>query len=175
MGAVRTDLGPLRRLINSIRRDSVSSRLAKQWAKIYSAHIKKRFSVLSRGGSFGGSHWRPLKKSTIARRRKGKTKGALRAAILRDTGTLFSGLSVGDPGNLVKKIKHGVRFGYSANKKHPTGYATIGDIAYWHDQGKGNVPQRRILMNPDKPTVDQMFKAIRLDVDRRGRRIGGRR
>ncbi|MHA1220130.1 MAG: hypothetical protein ACTSQB_00175 [Candidatus Heimdallarchaeota archaeon] len=122
----------------------------------YLAFVRRRFVHHSQGMG----DWPPLSPATIARRRGGQrrkkrgggttTRGtATKVAILRDTGTLLNALTVGMPGNLLKRIHHGVRVGFGGPGRHPKGKATIRDIAAFHNLGKG-VPKRRIIVAPEQ-------------------------
>jgi len=140
----------------------------KKWGRRYLTFARRRFVRMSRGG------WKPLAPSTIrarrgpestrrkkARRRVGTAKtttrvGAGKVAILRDTGTLLAALTVGRPGNLFKRIPYGVRVGFGGPSRHPKGKATIADIAGFHNQGKGKLPKREIIVKPDARTVQGM-------------------
>lgn len=133
--------------------------LFKQIAARYLAFIRRRFVKFSRGGG----DWKDLARSTkLARRHKFKKKGRRRSkhligktlelgrfAILRDTSTMFNALSLGSPGNLYKKIRHGIRVGFGGPARHVGGKATIADIAGFHNKGKGKLPKRRIIVEPD--------------------------
>ena len=184
---VHVDLAPLNRFAASVETamrgpsGSPMRRAVKQWAVIYRAWAKERFSRLSRGG--GG--WAPLKPATIEARRKGKertikswrhrgkrgkkkrwrsttktvAKGTV--AILIDTETLIGGL---DPsfnpakGALQKDIPFGVTVGYGGRAKHEESKGTIALIAHAHQTGNKarNLPARPIIVEPPKRVVEQM-------------------
>lgn len=147
-----------------------------QWASRYSAFVKRRFNEFGRGGG----DWAPLALSTVRGRRRGKqntfskasgsrsqrsfvardTKRGLLVAspgayqILRDTGSLLGALTIGARGNLTRRGPGTITFGIEGGS---TGNGpTLGQIAKWHDQGAGRLPQRRILVPPNQQTARGM-------------------
>lgn len=105
----------------------------------------------------------------IARRaRKQIDAGTYNAAILRDTGILFAALQpqfVGAPGQLQERLPNGIRVGIGGPSAHPDaggkgGRVTIGDIAFFHDQGLGRNPRRQIIVEPDQATLDAMVRDL---------------
>lgn len=79
MENVRVNLAPLLRFGDAVARDlrgggngPIRAAL-KQWAAIYRAFLQERFDRLSKSG--GGGEWAPLARSTIMRRRTGKSVG----------------------------------------------------------------------------------------------------
>ena len=74
-----------------------------------------------------------------------------------DTGTLYNALTIGNPGNWLEDVKNGVKFGFGGPSRHPSGSATIADIAKFHDTGDG-VPKRQIIVEPDSATVAAMVE-----------------
>ncbi len=149
--------------------------MRKQWAFRYRGAMRERFDRFSKGGG----DWEGLKASTIARRRHGgkgrfkrgrkalakaKEGGGGQVSILRDTGQLFTVLSAVFarlPGQLERAIPFGilVGFGGSARKKTrggKTGKATIAEIASYHQEGEGNLPQRKILVEPSQTVQNAM-------------------
>ena len=142
----------------------------RQWAVRYRSAMQERFDAFSKGGG----DWAPLKPATIAARRHGKGgkykrgKKALGAAIatgggqvsiLRDTGVLFNTLSpefIGAPGQHQKTIPYGIEVGFGGSAKHPKGGVTIADIASYHQEGKGPLPKREILVDPPPRVVEKM-------------------
>lgn len=160
---VVVDLGPLRSFRSVLeadlrRRQNGPVRAAlKQWAARYRSFLRERFSIYSRSGG----NWKPLADSTIARRRKGKgTKrfAAGSTAILIDKGIMFGALDVvfrGKPGQLQEDIEFGIRVGIGGAGIHGEDEFTVGDLAFWHDQGDG-VPKREIIVPPDGQTKEGM-------------------
>ncbi len=76
-GTVYVPISKLQKYADSIRKGlqgggGAMRKAVIQWAAIYRGFAKERFVKLSRGG--GGGDWKPLKPSTIARRRKGQAK-----------------------------------------------------------------------------------------------------
>ncbi len=126
----------------------------RQWAARYRSFAQQRFDRFSKGGG-----WPALKEKTINRRRKGKKGRGIGAAILRDTGTLFSALDLQftqKPGQLQQDIPFGVRVGYGGPARHPKGGATVADIANFHQTGAGRLPVRKIIVDPDEHTITLM-------------------
>lgn len=110
--------------------------------------------------SRGGGEWPPLKKSTIARRRKGKGGGRT-AAILINTGLLYATLAPSPSGAWIEEdTPTGVRFGYGGPTKHGDGKVTIADIASFHQEGAGKLPVRKVIAEPDKATLELMTRRI---------------
>lgn len=131
-----------------------------QWGVRYLTWTQRRY----RKNAAGGGQWPALKPATIARRR-GEGKGV---RILIDTKTLLGALTPGRPGNLFKFITGGVRVGFGGPSRHPGGKATIRDIAVFHQKGKGHLPKRQILHEPDSNLV----RAMMLDLKRAVKKIG---
>ena len=75
-------------------------------------------------------------------------------SILRDTGTLFNTLSptLGMAGQYQQRIPFGIRVGIGGSAKHPSGRATIAEIAGFHQFGGGHLPKREILVEPFEST-----------------------
>jgi len=147
------------------------------WGKRYLSETKKEFVKNSKGSG----EWKPLKPATIAARRKGKssrrrnsTRGmgssGGRVMILRDTGILFKALSIGQPGNLFRLLRKGIRVGFGGPAKHPDGKATIADIAKFHNAGKGNNPKRQILHKPSRSLIAFQRMTLAKSIDRIGNR-----
>ncbi len=153
----------------------------KQYGSLYLTFVRRRFVRMSRGG------WKPLAESTIKARRGGKrratrsprartkttTRGSATAktvSILRDTNTLLNALTIGAPGNLYKGIRGGIRVGFGGPSRHPGGKATIRDIAVAHDEGRGKLPKREILVKPDSQTTSQMKRVTQIGIQRLGKK-----
>lgn len=136
-----------------------------QWDARYRAFAGRRFSQNSRGGG----DWAPLKASTLRRRRKGRGRGLV-AAILVNTATLKNVLVfkfAGAGGQLREFLRggnrfRGVRVGFGGPAKHPSGSKTIAGIANIHQAGnsKGNLPARRIIVEPDDKTMQGMASDV---------------
>jgi hypothetical protein len=186
---VRSDLTldvlPLRRfqkLVSSgcLYGTGVVGQVFDAWGTIYRSAMRRRFVRLSRGGG----EWPALKPSTIARRRHGKGgrykrgRAALRrarrtgggkVAILRDTGTLLGALVpqfLNAPGQYERKFPYGVEVGFGGPAYHPKGMGlTIGELAGYHHRGDGNLPERPLVVDPDRSTMKQMVLAMEMGVD----------
>ena len=146
----KVDLRGLKGLVKAWRKSQLPRPLPRLWGKRYSAFARRRFAA------GGDGTWKPLEPSTLAGRRKAG-KGA---RILRDTGVVFQALEIGAPGNLLKNIPHGVRFGFGGPARHPDGKASIADIGRFHDAGDG-VPQRKIIVEPNRATVRGMLSDVK--------------
>lgn len=150
---VDVDLRGLKRYQSAIASGSSSGPIrimTRQWAARFRGFIQQRFVKFSRGGG----DWAPLKH----KRRRGKKAAA---AILRDTGLMFASLDPvfqGAPGAHLKDISFGVETGYGGPGKHPNGTATIADIARFHQEGKGRLPKRKIIVPPNTRTVELMVR-----------------
>jgi hypothetical protein len=127
-----------------------------RWGPIYREFSQLRFDKYSKGGG----DWKPLSDATKARRRKGK--GPRKFAILVDTATMKNALTYafgGKPGQLQKDIPYGIKVGYGGPGRYRKGGQTVASIAEVHQTGDG-VPQRKIIVDPDPPTVERMAKAL---------------
>lgn len=159
MADVRVNFRPLERLARKIEtRHGPLNDVYIQWAARYRAFAKRRFVKASRGDGT----WKDLSPVTKKRRRKARRghKGPRVFAILRDTGTLFAALEprLENPGSLKKLLQKGVRVGYGGSAKHPSGGLTIARLAEIHNRGLGRVPQRKIIVTPDRKTMDTMVR-----------------
>lgn len=132
-------LEPWKQFVAKMGNDCVPETVVKQWASRYSAYARKHFLT---------NDWQPLSDFTIARRKKNSS------IPLRDTGTLMNALSIGANGNVAEKITNGLEFGIRGGE-HPSG-KTIGEIAYYHNEGIGNNPKREIIIEPDQALQDKM-------------------
>lgn len=115
--------------------------------------MNERFVTYSRGGG----DWKPLKR----KRRRGKRN---RAALLRDTGTLFAALSTqfsGAPGQLQENLKNGMRVGFGGPARHPGGVITVAELAAVHNFGLGRMPERKIIVDPSKKVLNQMANDVK--------------
>lgn len=159
--SIRWDFGPLWRLKKEIRhadRAGPFHTMLKQWGVRYLAFTRRRFA------REGNGQWARLAPPTVRRRRQGKRKSG-GTKILRDTGTLLNALSPNGAGNLFTFVKSlirgpGVRVGFSDSARHPTAGMSVAQLAAIHDEGKGNMPKRPILVPPDEPTKMQMRRDL---------------
>ena len=184
-GRVDVDLRGLKQFESEVReglRDGVGPirDAFTQWQARYVAFLRERFVKNSRSNW----PWPPLAQSTIHRRRHGKggrfkrgkrayekalASGGGQVAILRDTGTLLAALDVrwdGAPGKLNEIIPYGVRVGFGGPARHPEGDATIADIARFHQEGRGRLPQREIIVDPPGDLLRQMADDIHRAIER---------
>lgn len=148
-------------------------RAYRQWADRYSTYVHRWFD------SGGGGTWHPLADSTIRQRRSAEKNrrlkrrrkpgtaktttrgGATRATvkILKDTGILRAGLSIGAPGNLTRRLVDGVEFGFDQSR-HLGGKLTMAKLAEIHDGGGPNLPARPILIDPDRRLIERMIDDV---------------
>jgi hypothetical protein len=134
----------------------------KQIAAIYRSFVQLRFDKFSRGQG----NWKKLAPATIAARRG--PKGVV--SILRDKGLLFAALQptfTGTPGALEQRTTTGIRVGYGGPHRHGTGGGvSIADIASFHNEGSGHLPQRKIIVEPDETTLKLMQKRVDITLQR---------
>lgn len=129
--------------------------------------VRYRTAMIRRWNQYagGGGDWPPLRPATI-RRRRNKKKGSIRilvdTGILRDALTPVATLHKGKPGAYTKLIPGGVRVGFGGPDRHREAGASIARMAYWHHMGSGNLPERKLMVSPDKELQDKM----RGDVER---------
>lgn len=69
------------------------------------------------------------------------TVASMRFEILRDTGLLFNSLSTGSPGNVTEESPLQIRVGTAVR------------YAIYHQDGGPRLPQRKIIVEPDDPTL----------------------
>jgi hypothetical protein len=156
----------------------------RQWAFIVRTYEQRRFIRFARGGG----DWPALAPSTIAGHRHGKggnfkrgkkalakskASGGGQVSILWDVGTLLTALDPvfqSAPGAVEEAIPYGIEIGYGGPAPHPGGHTTIADIAAFHDQGTGKLPQRKILADPDQSTTDKMQEVMIIAIDKATKR-----
>lgn len=172
---VHLDLSPIDKLLKRLSGSQLKPLLT-QWIVRYSAFVRSWFVKNSRGGG----EWPDLAESTkkhrahkkaarVQARREGNkvtTRGAEATrvfAILRDTGVMFNGLSIGGSGNLTEYSKFAVKFGLAA-VKHPGSNATIQQIVAYHNEGGKRLPKRVVLREPDRVVIDFMLNTTRRHV-----------
>lgn len=109
----------------------------------------RRFDIMSRGASFEGETWAPLKASTLRsktrRRRRATARGRRQVGILKDTGTMRAALNAGSPGYYVRRFPGGVRLGIGGGGRRSQFGPTIGQVAGYHQRGSGRLPVRRVI------------------------------
>lgn len=151
----RAKAGKLRKRINKLGQQLVNlnRKPAKRGKTIKTANRRKK--ILEQ-----------IKKAKLSFKKNKSLKGR-KFAILRDTGTLFAALSptfTNKPGSIEENIPGGIRVGYGGTHSYPKGKgkgkgkskATIADIASFHQEGKGRLPVRKIIVPPTKPIIDAM-------------------
>lgn len=96
-----------------------------------------------------------------AKKKPKKPKPIRSASILIDTGTLQAGLNpVLAPGAIEESRGNTVRLGFGGPARHPSGTATIADIASFHHFGTDYVPARPIIVAPDTKTLELMTRKV---------------
>lgn len=146
-------------------------------AKRYETYLKRRFNILSRGGSVDGTTWKPTKyrRPPKSRKRKQNSDEKKKTYLtLRDTGTLYKAIQIGKAGNSLKKIRGGVRYGILGSGRHPRYDGKIRTLAMIHQLGKGNNPKRPILAEPDKKTGNAIRRLIDKYVKQQLKKAGRR-
>jgi hypothetical protein len=109
--------------------------------------------------SSGGGEWRELAPIT-QRERKRLGFNPARPILIR-LAILITALRPGAPGSASEWTANSLRAGFGGSSIHP-GYGdkppslSIGDIAKIHQEGRGRVPKRRILVEPDAQTLGNM-------------------
>jgi hypothetical protein len=135
------------------------SRVFKQWAVRYRRFSLKRFNRMASGG------WTPLKKQrkrdiTAAKRKRKKKARVRNAKILIDSGTLRTALNptvTSQPGGILDLMTGGLQVGYGGPARHPNSVgSSIAEIAGYHQDGAGSLPERLIIVLPDKSTITAM-------------------
>jgi hypothetical protein len=125
----------------------------RKWAMRYRSFAQLHFDSASKGGGA----WPALSPKTIARRRKKSD------TILRDTGALFASLTpVWQPpsGTVNNLIEGGVQIAFGGSGAHPSGFATVAEIASFHHFGLGHLPKREILIKPDADVISDCAKFL---------------
>jgi hypothetical protein len=161
--AVAVDTEHMGNLSRALLHEEVKNKIVRAWSIMYSAWVRQRFETYSKGGGvawskggFGaegtskgedattsGELWPELADSTLERRRK-QGKGA---AILRDTGMLFAALANIRVIPYMSAIGISVIMILDSPQRYPEAAASIGDVAGFHQNGGGYLPQR-IIMPP---------------------------
>ena len=151
---VTKDLGDFEKLKRITNPKSPEMRaLFKRWAQWWRSDMFKRFDRYSRGGG----DWKHTKRSQ--RRGRGRpiraiAPSTIKQFILRDTHTLYKALSPvyrNLPGQYQKLTGTGIEVGYGGPARHPKSKTkTVAQIAQFHQSGSGFLPQRKVIVQPDK-------------------------
>lgn len=107
----------------------------------YLAAMRRRFTI----NAAGGGDWPELSPVTLAKK---LPKGVRRSGILKVTQRLYRSLFPTTDENILQVNRRGVTVGTAVP------YAT------YHQNGTRTIPQRTILVNPDKETLDVMQKRV---------------
>lgn len=130
---------------------ALAEAISHAWSTVYRAFTRMRYYNQSRGGG----EWPALKPATLKRRRG----GGQGAAILRDTGAMFAAMQPGlGSGGLMQT--HPLKpLGFvaelSGGGTYDSGISLV-EVASHHHHGRGNLPERKILVKPDLETIKQM-------------------
>lgn len=123
----------------------------RQWGARARSFLWERFDTFSKGGG----NWPALAASTMRQRRgaaRHNKKKPRKFAILVDTGMMKAVLApvfAGAPGAIQTDLKNGITIGFGGPGKHAAGgSATLADIASFHNEGAGHLPQRKIIVPP---------------------------
>ena len=114
---------------------------------IYLSFIRRHFVESSKGSG----NWPPLKT------KRKRNKSANKQLILRDTGFLLQSLSLGAAGNFFENGSNYVTVGFDKVPHAGDQGASLREIAMFHNEGEGNLPQREILVEPDIETQKRMI------------------
>lgn len=156
---VKYNINPLKGLMSDFHGLSGEGRkeVYVRWIVRYKKFLQTRY----RKASSGGGSWPPLSPKT---KKRVKKRSRL---ILIDSKTLFDALRPlktlarnPAPGAFTKIGRKSVLVGYGSSAKHPTAKMTIHSLALIHQQGRGRVPKRPIIV---KPTTD-VQKGFQRDV-----------
>lgn len=120
--------------------------MLENWGLAALTFLQKRF----RKFSAGGGDWKPLAASTL------KADKGRRLGILRKTSAIYFALFKGSAGNVFQVVGRFIRIGFGGPGRHPGSEISVAGLAIIHNTGAGNVPQRKIIVNPDLATVNQM-------------------
>lgn len=133
----------------------VAKAIRQRWVTRYLDFLRREY----RKNSSGGGEWPELSAATLEKDRK---TGRKRRGIMRVSDTIYNALLEGHPGNVVTQLRNGVRTGIGGPGQHPDSRLSIADLAKVHNDGKGRVPQRRIVVPPDAPTLEGMRRDVQL-------------
>ena len=156
------NVNPIRKLNKVLQLGNVQNNhprvvtMYKNWTKIYRKFIHDRF----RSASQGDGTWPSLSARTIARKKS--------ALILIETRSLINAVDpelYNAPGSFARRNGNGLLVGYGGDIVHPTaaknGRATsIAEVAEFHQAGSGKLPQRKIIVAPDRATIDLVAAEI---------------
>jgi len=117
------------------------------WESLYRAFLVRRFDKFS----LGGGNWRRLAAST--ERRKGHGKILVDSKFMRDH--LAATIRV------LARRRNSITVGFLSETIHPRAQLTVAELATIHNEGRGSVPKRQILVKPDDTLLKDMRAAAR--------------
>jgi hypothetical protein len=125
----------------------------------YFGAMRERFVAQSSGGG----EWQELAGTTQRQRQRQGFNPS--RPILTRLAVLFTAMRPGAPGSASEWGSNSLRAGFGGPAVHP-GYGdrpaslTIGDLALIHQEGRGRVPQRRVLVEPQAVTLGNMRQPL---------------
>lgn len=164
---VRIESRGLDKLIGLVRNDMAPGNpqrvMLRRWAARYATFTRKRFIQQSRGGEWpdlapSTKRARARAKAAHGKRKKSGSRASVasrRFSILIDVGHLRDAILPKMTGNLLADGPGLVDIGFSGSTSAAAG-VTFGDLATWHHYGRGNNPERTILVGPDQSTLRGM-------------------
>jgi len=129
-----------------------------QWGVLLTEFLSDRWLIFS----LGGGTWKALNPKYLA----WKIRKDYLPFILRMTDqafNLFSAKFTRKPGAISGDVKFGVRVGFSEAMQVPhqtNPQMTVAAIMMLHQQGIGNLPQRKIIVGPDTATRAKMREVM---------------
>lgn len=150
------DLRGLERFRNSLSADLRQKRngpvrqALHRWKDIWVQQTRARFLKFSRGGG----NWPRLAEKTIERKKAGK-RLILRAGNDSILDAIDDAEFAAKPGT-VNDVPFGVVVMIGGNDRHPSGKISMKRLIEIHDQGRGNNPQRKIIVPPDGKSRQRM-------------------
>lgn len=168
-GNIKLNLGPFNQFRKQTTADlkgtgsgPIADAIQHRWAYRYLEYSRKKY----RENAAGGGDWPPNAPATL---KKDKSLGLKRKGIQRVTDTMYNALIPGNPGNVITKIKGGVRIGVGGAGRHPSSPLGIGELSKVLTEGRAYTPPRPVLYPPDADCISGLQRDIILgfkDVER---------
>jgi len=168
---VQVDLKGFTRFEQVLRKNTGEVRKAyADWSKYYAAFIRKRFVSSSKGGR---GRWKRLTPATIRFKKRKKYKYPKR--ILMATLKMRKVLNPRFLSSTARTVKIkgrkriGIAVTYGGRQKYKKG-TLVSQVMKWHNEGKGNLPRRRIFVQPNKEVLRKMSvrmeKAFQIELNK---------
>ena len=145
------NLRSLKRFERNISSGTHVKNALEEWGKIYNEFMVRRYEKFAAGGG----NWRRLKTETVKRKKQNKYK------VLIEFGDLLRKLKA--QAAIRKTASLSVSAGVTRGAMHRSGL-NVADLVTIHQLGRGRVPARQIVVQPDAATkkklVDIMDRAI---------------